>query len=110
MVVLVRVSIAIYHWMWRIPSKALSLSVYWKHQVIIWRLLHKQKLLKFQGQAYNGECVDLEGLLDTYGVGKYIFVYEKEFRYDDAHNNTHIHDCADFCNMKLVFWYNGYES
>ena len=61
-----------------------------------------KSLLEIQGPPYNGECIDLNGLVEgsMHGFGRYIYVYDKAVEYPDPLNNTHIHDCADFCRMK----------
>ena len=51
----------------------------------------------YLGPAYNGECIDLDGVLDGD-----IYVHDKAFYYSNANDNDHIRDCSDFCkNVKM---------
>ena len=51
----------------------------------------------YLGTAYNGECMDLKGLLN-----ETIYVHDKTYYYSNAIDNDHIYDCSDFCkNVKM---------
>ena len=53
------------------------------------------------GTAYNGECIDLDGLLDGD-----IYVHDKAFYYSNPIDNDHIRDCSDFCkNVQMRIGY-----
>ena len=55
----------------------------------------------YLGPAYNGECIDLDGVLDGD-----IYVHDKAFYYSNAIDNDHIRDCSDFCeNVQMRIGY-----
>ena len=55
------------------------------------------------GPAYNGECISLEGLLEMGDHPGYIYVHDHwamGYGHLDWDPDSHIKDCADFCNIK----------